>query len=85
MKCLICKGEISDWRKTEIHIRTLGRWTKRKHSFYSTVLKPVCYGCVERMNFQDYNSLVKKFNDYKKQAEKDYEKKMVKRNGRISK
>jgi len=52
MKCLLCEKKINKWKKCEIIIRTLGKWTKEKKHFYSTRLKPVCYSCVENMNFE---------------------------------
>jgi len=51
-KCVICQYVIKDWRKCTITIQTVGKWTKRKLNYYDTHLCPVCYNCVERMNFK---------------------------------
>lgn len=49
--CLICNKPITDYRKCEIHIKTIGNPTRKMSSWYNTRLEPVCYSCVERLNF----------------------------------
>jgi len=60
MKCLICKKKLGR-RTIEVTVKSFN--TKRK--IYNTILHPICFDCIENLNFRKYKQVARGYQKIK--------------------